>query len=190
VLGGLAPARQAFGDRGVDRAPARRDLADRADELVALRDPVLQQVGEPALALAEERDRVRLVVVGREHDDARRRMLLADRVRAVDPLELEVRGHLDVVTDDVGNVLGRGREERRGVLGHADDLDVVVGVQECPNALADEDVVLAEDDPDAHATCLSDDGTMRAWCGWSSRRITTSSGRGPRHCSRPPRRSS
>ena len=71
VLGGLAPSRQSLGDRGVDRAPARRHLADRADELVALRDPVLQQVGEPALALAEQRDRVRLVVVGREHDDAR-----------------------------------------------------------------------------------------------------------------------
>jgi hypothetical protein len=81
-------------------------------------------------------------------------MLLADRVRAVDPFELEVRGHLDVGDDDLRNVFGRGREERRGVLGHADDLDVVVGVQERAHALADEHVVLSQNHPDAHAAGL------------------------------------
>ena len=46
-------------------------------------------------------------------------MAFADRVGAVDPLELERRRHLDVRHDDVGHVLGGGRQERRRVRGHA-----------------------------------------------------------------------
>jgi hypothetical protein len=104
------------------------------------------------VAFAEERDRVLLVVVRRKHDHPRVGMAVADRVRAVDPFELERRRHLDVGHDDVGAVLRRGREQGGGVLGHAHDLDVVVGVQQRSHALAHQDVVLAEHHPDRHAT--------------------------------------
>ena len=105
----------------------------------------------PLWPLAEQRDRVLLVVVRGQHHDAGVRMAFADRVRAIDPLELERGRHLDVRDDDVGHVFGRGLQQRRRVCGHADDLDVVVGVEERPDALADQDVVLAQDHSDAHA---------------------------------------
>jgi hypothetical protein len=120
----LAAPGEALGDRGVDRGPSRRHLPDGPDELVTLRDAVLQQVREPAVPLSEQSQGVRLVVVGGQHHDARPRMLASDLVRAVDPLEAEARRHLDVGHDDVGFVLGSGREQRGGVLGDADDLHV------------------------------------------------------------------
>ena len=137
---------------GSTTLPPLSHLADRAGELVALRDPVLEQVGEPAVALAEQRDRVLLVIVCRQHHDTRVRVSLADRVGAVDPLELEGGRHLDVGHDDVGAVLRRRREEGRRVLRDPHDLDVVVGVQQRPDALTHEDVVLPEHHSDRHAT--------------------------------------
>ena len=68
-------------------------------------------------------------------------------MRAVDPLELERRRHLDVGDDDVGDVLLGRREQRRRVRRDPDDLDPVVGVQQRPHALANEDVVLAQHHP-------------------------------------------
>jgi hypothetical protein len=50
-------------------------------------------------------------------------------VCTVDPLELEVRRHLDVGHHDVGpSLLGLG-EERRPIRRHADDLDVLEGLE-------------------------------------------------------------
>ena len=144
------PERRSAIDR-VHRAAAGVHLADRADELVALGDPVLQQVRQSAVALAEQRERVLLVVVGREHHDAGVGMLVADRVRAVDPLQLERGRHLDVGHHHVGRVLGGGGQQAGRVLGDPDDLDVVVGIEQRPHALAHEDVVLSQHDCDAHA---------------------------------------
>ena len=56
------------------------------------------------------------------------------------------------VTTTSGLCSRRRREEGRRVLGDAHDLDVVVGVQQRPDALANQDVVLAEHHPDRHAT--------------------------------------
>ena len=123
---------------------------DRTHELVALRDPVLQEVGEAAVALPEQRDGVLGVVVRGEDHHAGVGVLLPDRVRAVDPLELERRRHLDVGDDDVGHVFAGRRHERRRVRGDADHLDVVVGVEQRANTLADQHVVLAEHHPDRH----------------------------------------
>ena len=82
----VAAAGQPLGDRRVDGAAAGVHLADRARELVALGDPVLQQVREAALAPAEQRERVLLVVVRAQDDDAGVGVLLADPMRAVDAL--------------------------------------------------------------------------------------------------------
>ena len=109
LLVGVLAAGQPFGDRRVDHAAPLVHLVDRAHELVALRDPVLQEVREAAVALPEQRDGVlRVVVRGQDHH-AGVGVLLADRVRAVDPFELERRRHLDVGDDDVGHVLGGRR---------------------------------------------------------------------------------
>ena len=54
------------------------------------------------MALAERGDRVLLVVVSREHDDAGLGMPLADRVRAVDPSSWNDGGILMSVTTTSG----------------------------------------------------------------------------------------
>ena len=132
--------------------PPGVDLADRTGQLVALRDVVLQQVRKTAVSAAEQREGVRLVVVRGQHDHTGIGVRVPDRVRAVDPLELERRRHLDVGDHHVGHLLGGGLEQRRRVGGHPDDLDVIVGIEERPDALANQDVVLPQHDSDAHAT--------------------------------------
>ena len=62
-------------------------------------------------------------------------------------------------------MLGRGLQERRRVRGDTDDLDVVVRIEECSHALADEHVVLSQHDADAHPTLSDPSGlacTIRA----------------------------
>ena len=83
-------------DLRVDHRPAGRDLAHGAGELVALGDAVLEQVGVAGGAVGEERDRVLGVVELREHDDPGAGVALADLLRRVDALLLEVRRHADV----------------------------------------------------------------------------------------------
>ena len=183
VLVGVLPAGQPLRDRRIDDAAARVDLADRPHQLVALRDPVLQEVREPPVPAAEQRERVLLVVVRGEHHDAGVGVVVADRVGAVDPLELERRRHLDVGDDHVGDVLTGGDQERRGVLGDPHDLDAVVGLEERAHTLAHQHVVLAQHHPDRHPP-WDPPCTMRACCAWSSRRITTSCARGPSPCCR------
>src|SRR4029078_778674 len=78
-------------DPRVDQRAARGHLADGASELVALGNAVLQEVGEPRRALAEERHRVLRIVVLREHDYSGARVPLANLLRCIDALALEVR---------------------------------------------------------------------------------------------------
>ena len=52
------------------------------------------------------------------------------------------------VTTTSGTCSAAVAEERGGIRGDADDLDVLVGVEQGADALAHEDVVLAQDDPD------------------------------------------
>ncbi len=147
----VASSRKPLGDRRIHAAPTRVDLADRARQLVALRDVVFQQVGQAAVAAAEEGERVRLVVVRGQDHHAGVGMSGTDRMRAVDPLQLERRRHLDVRDDHVGHLLGGGLQQRRRVGGDPYHFDVVVGVEQRPDALANQDVVLAQDHSDAHA---------------------------------------
>ena len=148
LLLGVAPAGQPGRDRRVDGGPAGGDLPDRAHQLLPLGHPLLQEVGETALPLPQEGERVGLVVVGREHDHSRPRVPGADLVSGVDPLELEVRRHLDVRDDHVGRQLLGQLDELRRVGGDAGNLDPVGRVEQRPHAFPDQHVVLAEDDPD------------------------------------------
>jgi len=95
----------------------------------ALGDAILQEVGKATVASAQERQRVRLVVVSRQDDDPGIGVHGSDGVSAVDPLELERRGHLDVGDDDVGEVFLRGLQQCGRVGRHADHIDVIVGVE-------------------------------------------------------------
>ena len=103
------------------------------------------------MSAAQEGQGVRLVVVGGQHHHPGPGVLLPDLVGRVDPLQLEQRRHLDVRHDDVGDVFVRRLEQGRSVAGHSDHLDAVRCLEKRANALADEDVVLPEHDPDRQA---------------------------------------
>src|SRR3989442_1132796 len=78
-----------------------------------------------AEAAAQQGQRVGLVVMGRKDDHARAGEAATDLVGAVDALELEVRGHLDVRDHHVWPVLVGGGHQRGRVVRHAHDLDAV-----------------------------------------------------------------
>src|SRR5687767_9680370 len=77
-------------------------------------------------------------------------MLPADLVGGLDPLELEQRRHLDIGDHHVRPVLVGGGDQGWGVVGHADHLDVVLRLEQGPDALPDQDVVVPQYHPDAH----------------------------------------
>ncbi len=93
---------QRVDDRGIEHAAAGGDLADRPDELVAVADAVLQQVGVAGRAVGQQRDRVLGFVVLRQHDDADPGVLQADEPGRLDALVLEARRHPDVGDEHVG----------------------------------------------------------------------------------------
>ena len=86
-----APGDQRVDHLRVDHRAARDDLAQRADQVVDVVQPVLEQVGETRCAVAEQGERIGLVGVLRQHRDADRRMLRADGVRGLDALHVVAR---------------------------------------------------------------------------------------------------
>ena len=124
------------------------DLPDGSGQLVALPQPVLEQIGQAGLPAAQQGEGVGLVVVGGQHHHAGPGVVAADLVGGFDPFQLEVRRHLDVGDHHVRLQLRRPGEERGGVLGHADHLDTLRGGQEGAHALPYQDVVVAQEDPD------------------------------------------
>ena len=94
------------------------------DELVALGDAVLQQVGVAGRAVGEQRDRVLGVVVLREDDDAGAGVALAQLLGRVDALVLEARRHADVGDEHLGRGGFGAGDELVVVAGDADDLEV------------------------------------------------------------------
>ncbi len=137
-------------DLRVDHRAACRDLGDGADELVDVGDPLLQQVGPPLGPFVEELERVAGLHVLAEDHDADAGVRGPDRLGGADALVGAGRRHPDVGHDDVGLVLGHEGEERIEVFAGADHLDVVVGVEEPGDRLADQIVVFGDDDTDRH----------------------------------------
>ena len=135
-------------DRRVEHRSAGRDLAHRAGELVALGDAILQEVRVPGRAVGEERDRVLGVVVLREHDDAGAGVALAQLLGGVDALPLEGGRHADVGHEHLGRGGGGARDQLVVVAGGPDDLEVGLDREQRPHALADDDVVVGEEDGD------------------------------------------
>ena len=120
--------------------------ADRAHELGRL--DVLEQVA--GRARAQRGEQLLVVAEAGEHDHARggrRSRSAPQRADAVEPR------HHEVEQDHVGRVLRRGGDRLLAVAGLADHLDVVLQVEERPQALAHDRVVVGDQDAD-HAAHL------------------------------------
>jgi hypothetical protein len=79
------------------------------------------------------------------------RVRVAEPLRGAYALVATARGHPDVGDDDVGRGRLDGREQRLEVLAGSDDLDVVPRPEQPLQSLANEQVVLGEDDADRQA---------------------------------------
>ncbi len=145
ALGANAGGDEALHDLRVDGGASARDLANRGGELAGLRDPVLQQVRAPGRPRLEETERVLGVGVLAEHHDAELRMSLARPGGEPDALVGSAWRHADVGDDDVGLQLVGGLLERLQLVAVRDRLDVRLGVDQLPQSLADEVVILPDD---------------------------------------------
>ena len=101
-------------------------------------------------AVLEKGERVLGVGVLAEHHHARIRMLLTQMLGGPDALVGVGGRHADVGEDDVGLLLVDGLQEGVEVLAHGDQVDLRLGLDELPDSLAHEVVVLGEDDADSH----------------------------------------
>ena len=79
-------------------------------------------------------------------------MRLPELLGRLDALVEPVRRHADVGDHDVGLLRVDGREQRVEVAARGDDLELRLGLEQPPNSLADEVVVVGEHDPDRHAS--------------------------------------
>ncbi len=135
---------------GASSASPWATIADARGELLG-RD-VLQQ--EAARARPQRLVDVLVEVEGREHQDAHG--LLAGRgqqpPRGLDPVQL---GHPDVHQHDVGPQLARLVDGLEPVAGLADDLEIVLGVEDHAEAGAHERLVVGDQQADAHEARLS-----------------------------------
>ena len=135
-------------DLGVEHRTAGRDLAHGTSELIALGDTVLQEVPVPGRPLAQQRHGVVGVVVLRQHDHAGAGMALADLLGGVDALALERRGHANVGDEHLRRGLGGAGDQLVVVGGDTHDLEVGLDAEHRPHALADDDVVVGQEDRD------------------------------------------
>ena len=147
--GGRAGARelldQPAGDRRREQGVAAGHDADAVRELLG-RD-VLEQ--EPGGARAQRVVDVLVEVEGREHQDLR---AVAGREHAAGRLDAVELGHADVHQHDVGGELARLLDRLQAVGGLADDVEVVLGVEDHPEARAHERLVVGDQHPHrAHA---------------------------------------
>jgi hypothetical protein len=154
LLGGGEPAGrgdrpdQRLDDRGIQRRAAGGHRADGVRQLVALGDAVLQQVAIAARALGQHRDRVLRVVVLRQHHDPGPRVALAHLFRRVDALAVKRRRHPDVGDQDLRLDGRRPADHLVVVGGHADHPQVGVPLDERADSLAQDQVVVCEEDVD------------------------------------------
>ena len=113
-------------------------------QLVPLGDVVLQEVAVAGRALGEERDGIFRVVVLREDDDACAGMPLAHLLGRIDALAVERGGHPDVRDEDLR--LERGRPLHHLVVVGCDphDPEVLVALDQRPDTLADDEVVVGQ----------------------------------------------
>ena len=77
-------------------------------------------------------------------------MRLAQPLGGLDPLVGVARRHADVGDDDVRPFRVDRGEQRVEIAAHGRDLEVGLRLEQTPDALADEVVILGEHEPDRH----------------------------------------
>ena len=141
------PLEHSSGQRGVEERLALADAADAVDEIGAAH--LLQHVARGA---RHDRAEQRLVVgERRQHQAGDLRMLRADLAAHLDAVAV---GEADV---EDGDVRARGRDPAVGLLGGsglADDLEVVLGLEQFADAAAHDLVVVEEEHADRHGSSL------------------------------------
>ena len=145
-----AAAEHVRDDGRVEHRAAGRDAPDGVGEQREVGHAVLEQVADALGAVADQVDRVALLGVLREHEHADARAgVRADLHRRAQAVVGVVGRHLDVDDRDVRLVRGDLAQQVGRVAGLGDDLEA--GVAEQPHdPLAQQRLVLADDDPDAH----------------------------------------
>ena len=118
---------------------ARRHGPHRLDELCGRRR--LEQ--EAARACPERVVHDAILVEGGQHEHVAREPLAHHRARGSDPVEYR---HAHIHQDDVGTQLARAFHRCPAVVGLAHDLDVVLCVEDEPEAAAHERLVVREQD--------------------------------------------
>jgi hypothetical protein len=142
---------QRFDDLGVDHRAALRDRTDRRHELLDVLDALLQEIGAARAAALQECEGVARGGVLTEHDHAGLGVRLAQACGRLDPLIGVTGRHADVGNDDV-RLLRLHRDEKRvEVVAHRRDLDAGLRLEQPPDALADDVVVLREHHADRHS---------------------------------------
>ncbi len=137
---------QRLDDLGIEHRPAGRDLVHGADQPVAVRDPLLQQVRETRGALGQQGDGVLRVVELRQHHDARAGLEAPYVFGGRDPFVGERRRHPDVGDDDVRPVLFGCRDKPVVVFCDRDDRQPGPHGQQRPDSFPHEDVVVRQQD--------------------------------------------
>ena len=129
-------------DRRREQRVAVRDDVDRVDELLGRR--VLEQ--EPARADSQRLVHVLVEVEGREDEDARALLLPVEQSAGrLEPVDVR---HADVHQDHVRLHAVRGVHRLRAVGRLADDLDVLLGVEDHPESRPNERLVVDDEDAD------------------------------------------
>ncbi len=123
-----------------------RGFADGCGQLIGLY--IFEQVGDRAGA--HGREDVFILVVRGDHDHLRFGSPFADVARGCNAVELT--GHLEVHQDDVGLKLFNGGQGRFTGIGFGDHLDVGQRVQKGAHPLANDLVIIYEQDFDWHKT--------------------------------------
>ena len=136
-------------DLGVQRRAPVGDAVHGVDEDRDVADALLEQVADALGVVADQVDGVGLLEVLREHEHAGLGERVAQLDRRAQAVVLVGRRHLDVDDGDVGAMRARAAQEVVGVAGLRDDLEAGA-LEDARDPLAQQDVVLADHDPNRH----------------------------------------
>jgi len=100
--------------------------------------------------ILEQRERVARARVLAQHHDADLRVRLSQPHRCLDPLVRVPRGHADVGDDHVRMLRLHGGEQGVEVAADGSDLEVGIGLEQTRDALAHEEMILGDHQPDWH----------------------------------------
>ena len=144
---GLVRRHQPLDHGRVDHRPARGDPADRVGQLVAVGDPLLDQVAPPRAAVGQQRRARRWP---RRTGSAARRRCSGCLAAIARPSSVWFGGMRMSVTTTSGPCSSIEREAAREVRGRADEPQVGRGVDQAGEPVPQQRVVLGENDRDRH----------------------------------------